>query len=492
MSKKYAFNDNIQHELSQRNNKIELLSKEKMKLAKSLSNLQADLKSSHKRNKELEIEIQNLTMQILEMHRKYDDEKRRTENMYNEQIKILKTENENYKSKRLMVNELAREKKGLLRAFDKVLQERNNILIEHDKMMREKEVNNQIKVSNLKKKMIDSVNETQAKINELNVQCMDTNNKLTLLHNYQLMLKLEYQTQDMEKLNAQKESLEKKIYELNKDIQIHKKVEISLAEKNKKLEFENKKLKGIKTKGIKKFDKIHLMLPCNSSINLGFNSYEKTTINSNNNNNRLEQKVLKLEKQLQINLKEYNELKDKYDSIEKILKNYEQKYSGLYHYFEECLQMFLNDDELKNNKDIFINLESMKRGDFNNLSNEEKYSTLVILMKYLMPLIHNTDALNNINSLSNINLKFHFKNHKKNFKNEINKSNNIGINKLLQRLMKEKYLNKNLNNQLSLKNIKYNSFDGILNDDEKISILKMPLLSPRKETFNTGMNKELK
>ena len=107
--------------------------------------------------------------------------------------------------------------------------------------------------------------------------------------------------------------------------------------------------------------------------------------------------------------------------------------------------MFLNDDELKNNKDIFINLDSMKRGDFNNLSNEEKYSTLVILMKYLMPLIHNTDALNNINSLSNINLKFHFKNHKKNFKNEINKSNNIGINKLLQRLMKEKYLNKNIN-----------------------------------------------
>ena len=33
-----------------------------------------------------------------------------------------------------MVNELAREKNGILKAFDKVLQERNAILIEHDKM----------------------------------------------------------------------------------------------------------------------------------------------------------------------------------------------------------------------------------------------------------------------------------------------------------------------------------------------------------------------
>ena len=218
MSKKIVLNNsnnNIQYELSQKNSKIEILSREKNKYMKIVNNLQIELKTYHERNKELESEIQRLTKEILDIHRKYKDEKRRSENMYNEQIKNLKSENENFKTKIFMVNEMAKEKNGLLKAFDKVLQERNNILIEHDKKMRENEVNNQIKVSNLKKKMIDSVNETQTKVNKINVECMDTNNKLTLLQNYQLMLQLEYQTQDLEKVNSKNESLMKKIYELN-------------------------------------------------------------------------------------------------------------------------------------------------------------------------------------------------------------------------------------------------------------------------------------
>ena len=258
MSKKTQINNIVQYELSQKNSKIEILSKEKNKYMKIIHSMQSELnslknkivnnnklekelKSYQEKNNELEKEVEKLTKQILEIHRKYNDEKRKNENIYNDEIKNLKYENEKFKLKIEMVNELAREKNGLLKAFDKVLQERNDILIQHDKMMREKEINNDIKVSNLKKKMIDSINEAQIKVNELNIEYIDDSSKLISLQNNQLLLKIEFLNQTIDELKSKNEILEKKIYELRKDIQIHKKVEITLAEKNKKLTNENNK-----------------------------------------------------------------------------------------------------------------------------------------------------------------------------------------------------------------------------------------------------------
>lgn len=263
MSKKSYLSNNSQYALSNKNNKIEILSKEENKYIKLINSMQSELyllktklvnktklekelKSFHDRNLELEKEVQRLGKEILEMHRKYNDEKRKKEYLYNKEIKTLKLENEKYKNKIEMVNELAIEKNGILNAFDKVLQERNDILFEHDKTMREKEINTQIKISNLKKKMFDSVNEAQSKIDELNTHYLNASDNLLILENSQLLLKLEYQTRHINKLTAKNEELEKRIYELKKDIQMHKNVEISLAEKNTKLIFENNKLKGIK------------------------------------------------------------------------------------------------------------------------------------------------------------------------------------------------------------------------------------------------------
>ena len=497
MSKKAQINNIIQYELSQKNNKIEILSKEKNKYIKIVHSMQSelyalknklannnklekDLKNYQEKNMELENEVEKLTKQILEIQRKNNDEKRKNENLFNDEIKNLKYENEKYKLKMEMVNELAREKNGLIKAFDKVLQERNNILIQHDKTMREKEINNDIKVSNLKKKMIDSIKETQLKVNELNTEFIDTSSKLTSLKNNQLLLKIEFLIQTINKLSSKNEILEKKIYELKKDIQIHKKVEITLAEKNKRLLSENNKLKKKKSKEIEKNDNTELLY-CKSSINLGVNSFEK----KNNKFNKmilLEQKVLNLEKKLQMKQREYNEIKDKNDSIEKILNNYEKKYCGIFNYFEECLKMFINDEEINNNKNIFINLDSLKAGDFSKLNNEEKYSTLIILMKYLMPLIQNTETINNINSLNDVNLKLYFANNGKNKNNANNDDENIEKN-LLSKLKNKNFKNKN--KLILASNLKYNSFDCLPNIKHKIPLLKSALLSPKKEIINT-------
>ena len=38
-------------------------------------------------------------------------------------------------------------------------------------------------------------------------------------------------------------------------------------------------------------------------------------------------------------------------------------------------------------------MDALRKFEFNNLSNEQKYSTLITLMKYLMPLISNEKAV---------------------------------------------------------------------------------------------------
>jgi hypothetical protein len=49
--------------------------------------------------------------------------------------------------------------------------------------------------------------------------------------------------------------------------------------------------------------------------------------------------------------------------------------------------MLYEDEELKNSKEIFINIEDIKLDDFENLSTSHKYSILMIFIKHLLPLV---------------------------------------------------------------------------------------------------------
>ena len=156
-------------------------------------------------------------------------------------------------------------------------------------------------------------------------------------------------------------------------------------------------------------------------------------------------------------------MKDKYEYIEKILKNYEKKYSGLFNFFEDCLDQFLNDEELANNQEIFVNIDSIRKCDFSNLNKEEKYSTFIILMKYLMLLMDSSNVLKqnqNNNSANNVNLKFYLSD-KNNFQEDndvrrfnFNKKNKYG--KMIQLNNIDNIINKNNND--SLPNITNNNY----------------------------------
>ena len=126
-----------------------------------------------------------------------------------------------------MANQLIIDKENLIKEVENLKKEKEDIIFNNKENMRQKEIKNEIKFSNLKKKMMDNINQTQSKVTELNIQYMDVSTKLTLLQNHQLLIQLEYQSQQIDELTSKKESLEKKVFELNRDIDIHKEVELT-------------------------------------------------------------------------------------------------------------------------------------------------------------------------------------------------------------------------------------------------------------------------
>jgi len=470
---------NLQYTITLKDQEIDLLQKENQhkkeyinKLEEEIGNLRKDyikayelentIKKNHNKIEKQEKEIENLHNQIEIQKKKSEEEKRQIEQNFQDEIQQLKVVIESSKQKVEMANQLNAENQELLKQVDTLKTNNENIIKKHITENKTKDVKNEIKFTNLKKKMKEKIDQIQAKETELNVQYMDVSTKLTLLQNHQLLIQLEYQSQQLDEINAKKEELEKRLFELTKDIEIHKEVELSLAEKNKKLKNENNKLKGItedntnnnisndsknpnnKRKSVGKYKTHNLKINIaddekiseNNHQNINTSSFKNlstvennTSINNFNNLSNvntfnsnaytrmmnLEKKVLNLEKKLMASKKDYNSIKDRNEYVEKILKNYERKYSGLFNFFEDCLEQFFNDEELVNNQEIFVNIDNIRKCDFSNLNKEEKYTTLIIMMKYLMPLMDSSNAIKqnqNNNSINNVNLKFYLGNNK--------------------------------------------------------------------------------
>ena len=415
------------------------------------SKLKRELDLANEKNQQLEREIENLNKKILDKHKEFADSMRLEEKKHITEISKLKVTIDNYIQKNLRsnMNELDNEK--LMLQLNELKKENKDIVDKTKQQIIQKEIENKIKFTKLKDKMLENINETKDEVTELNMKYMDISTKLTLLQNHQLLVQLDYQTQQLEECTKKNEIYKKKISDLMKDIELHKEVEVSFAEKNKKLVSELKKYKKGENKDNKEENnnnnndiKMSEGNVINPNKSLGGDSSMLTNnsfvINKNININdysrilSLEKKVLNLEKKLEIKKKEYNDLKDKNEHIENMLKNKDRKYSGLYNFLEESLNNFFNDEDIKNNKEIYINNETLRRFEFSQLTKEQKYSTLVILMKYLIPLITNEKSAlkpyNNI--LEKYNVQYH-----------IPKENSLIINDKYRKLMNIKQRNKN-------------------------------------------------
>ena len=472
-------NNNFKYLLISKNKEIENLKKEKennknlinslkfdianlTRATKNTFQLEVKLKESEDKCSNLKKEIISLKNKIIEINKKYKEEKRKMENNYTNQIiKYKKNESEQL----LTENKHQIEKEELLNEISLLKNEKVQMNKKMDIISSNQKIVNQIKISNLKQHLIDNINETKKMAKELNIEYTDEANKLTLLQNHQLLIQLEYQSQQLEEISTKNKILSEKVNNLLKDLEIHKKVELNLAEKNKKLTeeinrcnlksvLENMPTNKISTNELSlenNLDYLNSTNLNNSNINSNINSYSYSNSITDRchlkkfNPIKYKKSIRDLENKLRIKQNEYIDLKEKNDSIENILKNYEQKYNGLFYYFEECLNLFFNDEDLKNNQNIFINMDSMKKGDFSSLSKEEKYTALIIMMKYLLPLINSPKLKNEIkdnnrnkNEINKISLKFHSMK-----KNKINNINKIAICKNLLFGKNRKFYEKN-------------------------------------------------
>ena len=371
--------------------------------------LEKQLRKVLAKNERLEKEVDNFNNRLLEQRKKFDEEKKLLESTYNSQINHLRVTMDAYVEKVKMTNQLLIDKEKLEADLQQALDKNKEIITKNNEEMRKMIVRNEIKFSNLKNKMTENILQTKSKVTELNIQYMDVSSKLTLLQNHQLLIQLEYQSQQLDDLKEKNKKLEKEVYDLTKEVEIHKEVE--LENENNYNNEEDKDNFNIYRKTIS-FNNMKYNNRSNFTNNsiLNSNIFNNGSLNINNEKSRiikLEKKLLNLEKQLVTTKKEYNDLKGKNEYIENVLKNYENKYTGLFNFLEECLKKFFDDEQLKKNKEIYINIDSIHKGDFSALNKEEKYSTLIILMKHLMPLMNSKNISYKQNSIDNISLKFH-------------------------------------------------------------------------------------
>ena len=367
-------------------------------------NIEKKLAEERHSNDLLKKDIENLKEEILNQKKTYLEEKTQSEKLYNARINQMQTIIDNYNQKLEMTNKIMEENKQMKTLVETAQKKAIDVKRKSEEDLVDLAIKNKLKLSILKKKMYENIKNSQIKVTELNMQYMDVSSKLTLLQNHQLLTQLEYLQEQLDEYSQNNELLKKKNQELIKDIQIHKEVEISLAEKNKKLKIELSKEREEKNTDEKNIpsdlDKI------NDENDKKDEQSERKKYSINQDMINLEKKILNLEKQLKQKKADFNFLKDKYNFIENYLRNYEKKFLGIINFLQDCLNKFFIDEELLSNREINIHINDLKQGDFTSLNKEEQYSVLIILMKYLMPMVNQANMNNEQKRVNKINLKF--------------------------------------------------------------------------------------
>ena len=378
-------------------NEINNLKKENSELKiRNAANSYAEVQLLNAENKIKQLQEENINS----LEKQYKEQKK-----LEKQIEDIKLEKENEQIKNRNNMEIFNQRIEIMNHIDlenrinkeeiQSLKEKNEKLkLENENMLRNLEVLNQIKYSKLKKRMIENLKETQKNVTKLNVEYMDINSKLLVLQNNELILKIEYQSDKIEELEKNNKILKDKIFSLENELNIHKNVELKLANKLRKhsqsqnfsIEYDKNKNNSINTlKKNKEKSQLNSKLISFLSPNKSYSIYNES--NSFFFSGQ-EKKINNLEKIIEEKKIENEKLKNQLSKVCYKVLCYENKYSGLFNFFEDCLNRFFNDIEIQQNQNFYIHIEDIKKCDFNIFSNQEKYSLLVLIMKYLLPIVN--------------------------------------------------------------------------------------------------------
>jgi hypothetical protein len=377
---KTSYNKYIPKEtiIKEQQEEIIKLSLELTKLAKENSDLKTQnalrsytenaLKKAQDRIKEYEEEKLNLIEKNYKDVRNLENKIENIKSEHEKEEYRLRTNMNIFNQKFDLINQIELENECNKEEIKSLKEKNEELKKEHENLNRTNEIKNQIKYSQLKKRMIDNLNETKKNVTKLNIEYMDVSNKLTLLQNHELIVQIEYQSEKIAELEKNNKILKERVFSLENELEIHRNVELKLANKLKQHLNNNSKTINNNIHERSKSINDNNNSPVTNrlisllSTNKSYSNYNGFFNESNFFGN--ERRIYNLEKLLNNKNDEIEHLKINLSNLQYKISNYESKYSGLFNFFEESLNNFFNDEEIKKNKDLFINIELIKKCDF--------------------------------------------------------------------------------------------------------------------------------
>ena len=297
---------------------------------------------------------------------------RETELKYFKEVTYLKNQQENNLQKIETANVIVKLNDKQHARILELEKEIEDITNHENQVAKESEIRHENQFTNLKKKMMDHIKTAQKNMAQSNLDNLDLNTKLSKLTTNQLLIELEEQSVQIEELLKAKEKYEKEIFSLKTDLNTHKRVEQLLQEKNKRY--------------------LDIVKNCDKKLS-------KETNDNANEKNVISEKINKnYEKLYKKQNKEYQTMKEAYSNLKEKEANYETKFKNIINLYKMAIDDLVNDQEFKNTKDVYVNIDEIKKGNFDSFSKQEKYSILVYLLKNILPLV-NTEEDEDINAL---------------------------------------------------------------------------------------------
>ena len=346
----------------------------------------------------------------------------------------------------------------------------------------------------LKKQMLDHIKTAQENMSKNNEYNLELNTKFNILYKNQMMNELENQSKQIKDLLKIKERHQKMIFILQQEIKTHKKVEeILTKKKNTYLELAKKNSDSILSE-----NKINL-LNSNKNNNCLTDRNNYNNKSAFHNMNKKEYHDYKsLEKIYKELLEDYKEIKNRYETLKDKEKAYNEKYKGIIDLFNEALNKIIEDEDIKNKKNIYINVNELNKGNFEKFSKEEKYFILVKLLNHLLPLIQINENEKKLVSLkSNLkNIEFKMGKPRNIYRNKF--ADTPRLNKPYYGLTSNNFYNMSTNNESNTNSNERQHFVSIFGDDfiqfGKNILPETNSVKKEKDSFinNSELNKQKK
>ena len=407
-----------------------------------------NLKEEIYQNEKLEIiqkdqKILELQTDIINLKIEHERYKNKKEMEYENDVNAVK----NFYDTNLLKNNTAQVVEEANKQFYQQILKLENIIInfkeEQRKLDIKKEIEFERRMSKMKKKMLDYIKEGQKSKQYLSKEQLRLNDKLSVINKNTLLNELDFQSMQLEDLLKQRAQLDSIISGMKSDLEIHKKLEKILTEKNKeytnmikvlstkieskgKVDEMNENLESkdtLKKELSSKLKQFRLVKPNSKFIRINnqnnirsldkrenkvksesnnikhnFNeeikikNFGKTSVGFRNNlkddDINENQDLVFLRKELIKKIKESEDYRSKFEYYKTKLDLINKKYGNIMQLFEGVLVNIYEDKNMKYIKNIFINLEDFKQCNFETLSSEQKYSIVLLIIKYLMPLIN--------------------------------------------------------------------------------------------------------